>query len=193
MLDRMTIGGTKDGLAGFALRATVAALVAGAGCGGSGGDKDADAGGELAGLYEVKKNTQNLSGCTGGEDLTPPPFIDVKISGGVLDVYICRSTTDCDTLPDPKWTMSEDNVGWIGQTNNGYISQQMGQPQCTVTLEESLLEEVDSETIRLEYRLYQAAGTATTEDACVEQSSSLTASSELCVQLETIRATKYVE
>lgn len=87
---------------------------------------DTDVSEGISGMYEVRKEFSNLTACSDrGEQVEiPTPFVKLDEVDGGIDVTLCSAIDTCPPTADFDWRVEADGADWLGQTRDGYISEQ---------------------------------------------------------------------
>ena len=131
-------------------------------------DTDTTGGGAISGLYEVSRESFN-EGCGGRGTVKdfPIPFIRLTQTGTRIDLYECRSETDCNAAPTDDWAFDQVDGEWIGESHGGDWSNQ--ESACFMWYQERAFT-LDAGEARLERREYDTYdATVRGADACAEK------------------------
>lgn len=161
-------------------------------CNGTGGtDTDASTSlVEISGFYEIRRHTRSLNSCEAGNDVDiPVPMIRVdEPTAGTLEIYFCRSETDCNDFPEVDWTVSEDGNDWTGTSYASYVSEQ--EMQCALFFDEVLLEARTDGSVVIERAQKTAFADTIDEGECTELGETWEGVGGACIDLEVLRGDK---
>lgn len=144
----------------------------------------------LSGMYEVKKEFANLTSCSdrGDEVGVPTPYVRLDEVDDGVDVTLCSGPSTCPPTPDFEWGVKADGADWLGQTRDGYVSEQ--EQACVHVLVETTLK-VDGVEITLDQRKYTLYDYDITDpDDCDESWMSWQGAGGSCAERKTITATQ---
>lgn len=160
----------------------VALWVALAGCADSAED---DAGTGFAGAYETVAQTRNMSGCDKeGSAHAGDRYFELREAGGNLDYYRCLAPGNCTVL----------NAGLGFDTHSGAqwsrveVGVETGRDSCKVQLSERTAQFADTQTLRIDGRLWTGTLTHDLHETCDEAMVLARRDELVCTQRDVIKA-----
>jgi hypothetical protein len=139
------------------------------------------------GLWEVRKQTINQTGCTSqGDEVIPIPFIDLRMNGAVLEFYTCTAEDTCAPTPDTERSFELVDEEWIGVSLSGSVSEQ--EQACRMFRQERYLT-LDEDQITIEIQdLVKYEPGIVDEDDCDEEAADWKGGGGECAPYEVIKA-----
>lgn len=149
-------------------------------------DDDVDAQ-PISGLYQTDRQSEN-AGCGGrGEEVIPIPFLRLTQTTDRIEVFECRSETDCNSVGTEDWSFDDAEGEWLGEAHGGSWSDQESGCYLWYQEREFSIEFAAASLARREYDVYD--GTIAERD-CDEEWPTWNGRGGVCKQEVKISATR---